>query len=370
MENFYLSVTDIYLFPVFLIFGILILFKFKSFLKLTSNEIIFIYSYHSLFTIIYFIFSINNFNDSVYYFLNTEKEIYNFSFGTFFIQSTINLFVNNLKISLFNLFYFFNIFSSFALALIYSSFKSLKLVKPFEKIIIIIICFLPSIYFWSSSVGKETVTFLAIGFLLFAHTKKSINYFFIIIAFILMLLVRPFMAGFMIITYPIIYLFRPNKYFLLLLPVIIAFTISFLIFLKNYMNRLSYDFFYNFNSLFSFIEKRKSDTVHSNFTDMTNEGFFLHFFSYLYRPLPFEVFNPLYLYLGLENLVLSIITIYLAKSINFSNMYNDNKLPLFLFSIISGFFFVIATYNLGIAIRQKWFFLIPFFFTILSCRKK
>ena len=229
---------------------------------------------------------------------------------------------------------------------------------------------MPSIYFWSSSVGKESVTFLAIGFLLFAHIKKDINYFFIIISFILFLLVRPFMAGFMIITYPIIYLFRPNKFFLQLLPVIITFPILFLIFLKNYMNRLSYDFFYSFNSLFSFIEKRKSDTVHSNFSDMTNEGFFFHFFSYLYRPLPFEVLNPLYLYLGLENLVLFIITIFLAKNINIPNMYYNNKLPLFLFSIISGFFFVIATYNLGISIRQKWFFFHSFFFSILSSRKK
>ena len=78
------------------------------------------------------------------------------------------------------------------------------------------------------------------------------------------------------------------------------------------MNRLSYDFFYSFNSLFSFIEK-KSDTVHSNFSDMTNEGFFFHFSAIYIDPFPFEVLNPLYLYLGLENLVLFIITIFWLK---------------------------------------------------------
>ena len=122
MENFYLSVNDIYLFPINLIFGILILVKCKSILNLNSKEIIFIYSYHCLFTLVYFFFSISNFNDSVFIF-EFRKKIYNFSFGTSFIQSTINLLVNNLKISLFNLFFIFNIFSSFALALIYSSFK-------------------------------------------------------------------------------------------------------------------------------------------------------------------------------------------------------------------------------------------------------
>ena len=214
MENFHLSVNDIYLFPINLIIGILILVKFKNILNLNGKEIIFIYSYHCLFTLVYFFFSISNFNDSVFYFLNSEKEIYDFSFGTSFIQSIINLLVNNLKISLFNLFYIFNIFGSFALALIYSSFKFLRLDKLSEKIITIIICFLPSIYFWSSSVGKESVTFLAIGFLLFAHIKKNINYFYIIISFYFISTSSSIHGWFYDNIISSHLSFRPNKFFL------------------------------------------------------------------------------------------------------------------------------------------------------------
>ncbi len=368
--NFYISIVDLYLLPTFLFIGYFLIIKLKNFFEFNYFEINFIYFYHSLFTLIYFIFSIDNFNDSVYYFLNSKNEIYNFNFGTKFIQSIITLLVNFFEISLINLFYFFNILGSLAICLIYSSFKKIQLSQSQNKIILFIICFLPSLYFWSSSVGKESITYLAIGFLLSSFTKKKINYIFIMISFLLFLSVRPFMAGFLIISIFLGYLLKPNKYILPLFPLIISVPIIFLIYLNKYMKSLSYDFFYNLNSLMLFIKKRKSDTVFSNFTNMTEENFFYHIFSYLFRPLPFESFNPFYLLIGIENFILFIALIYCLINFKIKLIYQNNKISMLFFSIISGFFFIIATYNLGIAIRQKWFFLIPFFFTILSTIEK
>ena len=171
--NFYISIVDLYLLPTFLFIGYFLIIKLKNFFEFNYFEINFIYFYHSLFTLIYFIFSIDNFNDSVYYFLNSKNEIYNFNFGTKFIQSIITLLVNFFEISLINLFYFFNILGSLAICLIYSSFKKIQLSQSQNKIILFIICFLPSLYFWSSSVGKESITYLAIGFLLSSFTKKK-----------------------------------------------------------------------------------------------------------------------------------------------------------------------------------------------------
>ena len=99
---------------------------------------------------------------------------------------------------------------------------------------------------------------------------------------------------------------------------------------------------------------------------MTNEGFLYHFFSYIFRPLPFERFDFLSILSGLENIILIVITFICLKKINIKKIYNDNLTILFIYSIISCFFLVIATYNLGIAIRQKWFFLIPLFFILLG----
>ena len=46
---------------------------------------------------------------------------------------------------------------------------------------------------------------------------------------------------------------------------------------------------------------------------------------------------------------------YMFKKINIKKIYNNN-LILLIYSIFSCFFLVIATYNLGVAIRQKCFF--------------
>ena len=102
---------------------------------------------------------------------------------------------------------------------------------------------------------------------------------------------------------------------------------------------------------------------------MTNEGFFYHFFSYIFRPLPFERSDFLSLLSGIENIILILITFICLTKINIRNIYNNNLIILLIYSIVSCFFLVIATYNLGVAIRQKWFFLIPMFFILLGNRQ-
>ena len=72
--NFYISIVDLYLLPTVLFIGCSLIIKLKNFFEFNYFEINFIYFYHSLFTLIYFIFSIDNFNDSVYYFLNSKMK--------------------------------------------------------------------------------------------------------------------------------------------------------------------------------------------------------------------------------------------------------------------------------------------------------
>ena len=99
---------------------------------------------------------------------------------------------------------------------------------------------------------------------------------------------------------------------------------------------------------------------------MTNEGFLYHFFSYIFRPLPFERLDFMSILSGLENIILIAITFICLKKINIKKIYNNNLIILLIYSVFTCFFLVIATYNLGVAIRQKWFFLIPLFFVLLD----
>ena len=368
MTSLYPNILDIYLAPFFFIFGFILIYKIKLLTNLSSTELVTIYFYHSLLCIIYYYFSINNFNDSVYYFRNVlhiDHQNYNFKFGTPFIQSFIKLLVLNLNISLLPLFLIFNIIGSLGLILIFNAFKKIIHHGLYEKFIILFLCFLPSIYFWSSSVGKEPFTYLATGLLLNSFNNKKINYLFIILAFFLLLSVRPFMAGFLVIAVSLGLVLKPNKYLKFTIVFIISFLIFFINFVINYLKNLNINIFYDFNGFISFISKRKSDTYANQFTDMTNESFFYHFFSYIFRPLPFERFDFLTILNGIENLILIFITITCIKKFNLRSIFNNNHHILLIYSLLTCFFLVIATYNLGIAIRQKWYFLLPFFFILL-----
>ena len=143
-----------------------------------------------------------------------------------------------------------------------------------EKLIIIFICFLPSLYFWSSAVGKEPFTYLATGLLLNSFSKNKIKFHYIVIAFLLLLTVRPFMAGFLVIAVAIGLIIKPNKYIFITFPFITTFSISFMIYIIFYLKRLNINIFNNFEGFVNFINTQKSNTFANEFTNMTNEGFF------------------------------------------------------------------------------------------------
>ncbi len=368
MIYLYPNLFDLYFVPIFFILGFLIIYKLKVLTDLSLVEINTIYFYHTFMCLAYYYISINNHNDSVYYYANVfthDVTEYNFRFGTKFIQSFIKLIVINLNLSLLPLFLFFNIIGSLGLILIYNAFKKINVKNYIEKLIIIFICFLPSIYFWSSAVGKEPFTYLATGILLNSFSKNKIKFHYIAIAFLLILTVRPFMAGFLAIAIAIGLIIKPNKYIFITFPFIITFLISFLAYVIFYLKRLNIPIFHNFESFVNFIDRRKSDTLANEFTDMTNEGFLYHFFSYIFRPLPFERLDFMSILSGLENIILIVIMFICLKKINIKKIYNNNLTILLIYSLVTCFFLVIATYNLGVAIRQKWFFLLPLFFILL-----
>ena len=126
MIYLYPNLFDLYLVPIFFILGFLIIYKLKVLTDLSLVEINTIYFYHTFMCLAYYYISINNHNDSIYYYKNvfTHDVIeYNFRFGTKFIQSFIKLIVINLNLSLLPLFLFFNIIGSLGLIFIYNAFK-------------------------------------------------------------------------------------------------------------------------------------------------------------------------------------------------------------------------------------------------------
>ena len=70
MIYLYPNLFDLYLVPIFFILGFLIIYKLKVLTDLSLVEINTIYFYHTFMCLAYYYISINNQNDSIYYYKN------------------------------------------------------------------------------------------------------------------------------------------------------------------------------------------------------------------------------------------------------------------------------------------------------------
>ena len=124
MIYLYPNLFDLYLVPIFFILGFLIIYKLKVLTDLSLVEINTIYFYHTFMCLAYYYISINNHNDSIYYYKNvfTHDVIeYNFRFGTKFIHPIANRY--KFKFISFTIIFIFNIIGSLGLIFIYNAFK-------------------------------------------------------------------------------------------------------------------------------------------------------------------------------------------------------------------------------------------------------
>ena len=76
MINLYPNLFDFYLVPCFFILGFLVIYKIKLLTDLSFVEINLIYLYHTFMCLLYYYMTLNNPNDSFYYYSNVFHESY------------------------------------------------------------------------------------------------------------------------------------------------------------------------------------------------------------------------------------------------------------------------------------------------------
>ncbi len=117
------------------------------------------------------------------------------------------------------------------------------------------------------------------------------------------------------------------------------------------------------DSVLNYIEKRQSYNQEGEWgIDISNMPLPEQLFTYIFRPLPYEVNSLLALVSSFENLFLLGLFLFFIKSYfthSINSVFDRNLIFLYSFVIISSIVFAITTANLGIALRQKWMFM-PF----------
>ena len=329
-----------------------------------------LYIWHSLFCVVYTLYAVTNGADALVYYMKASGGELSFSVGTAAVISIATIFVTGLNLSFLGACLLFNIFGSIGLLAFDASLRAAtadksRLMRRFATLVV----FLPSISFWTAALGKDSLAFMSAGLVLWCAMEMKRRTMLMACSIGIMLLVRPHIAGTMIIalTGSIVVQGRiPLPQRLMLGGVALAATAAMIPFALNYAGVGEGA---GADELMSYVEERQSfNTQGGSSIDIASMSLPLQLYSYLFRPLPFEARSVFALAASLDNAVL--LFLFIAGGIKMLKRgkytVESNRTFLWLYSLLTWVILAMTTANLGISVRQKWMFAPMLIFLFIS----
>lgn len=326
-----------------------------------------LYFWHTFFTYVYYWFTINVGADASVYYAKALRGNVIFEPGTNFIVYLVSILTNYLHLNMMGCFLVFNLIGSLGLIILDSIIQ--PLVRNQQKslrVIATLVIFLPSISFWSSGIGKDGISFLGAVLALWSALELKKRMGSMSIAILMMFLVRPHIAGIMIIALAVSLFF--DKKVNIIMKLVLAFvTIGISAFLIPYaLNYAGVNAGNSPDDIASYIESRED--VYKN-TDsgitLSELSFPMKLFTYMFRPLIFEARSITQIFSALDNLILLYLFIFggykIIKTKNLTSL--ENRKFMWAYAIIAWVILALTSGNLGIAVRQK-IMVLPFFLYI------
>lgn len=352
------------------IIGIILSITISNALKIKKKFAIFLYFWHTLFSIINYIYTKFNISDSYGYYGHSFNNDLEFSLGTKGVIYLTHFFSVGLNLSFFGVFLIFNIFGSIGLILFY---KCIKL-ATFEKTKKIqylgtILVFLPSVSFWSGGLSKDSLSFLAVGMTLYAALNIKKRIWMIFLAISIMFLVRAHVAIIMIIALTIGTLIKGNMSFLSKFFISIIFSLLSVLLFPIAIEYVGLETSSSTEDVIAYIEKKQNNYQDTGSgVDIASMSLPMQLFTFIARPLPFEAHNITSLFASFDNIIILLIIILGGKNIF---KYKNNELLghrsfLWLYSVLLWILLAMNTSNLGIAVRQKWMVAPVLIFLLIS----
>jgi len=183
------------------VMGAFIVNALRSPFNIKQNRAFLIYLWHTLFCLVYLWYVLNYGGDAIGYYRAATEFDFDFKLGTNAVTSLTAFFVHGFDQSLLGAFLIFNIFGTIGLLAFDASLRIATQNKGRNiQYLATLIIFLPSVSFWSSAIGKDSLSFMATGLALWAALNLRRSWGIMVIAVLIMLLVRPHMAGIMVLA--------------------------------------------------------------------------------------------------------------------------------------------------------------------------
>ena len=334
--------------------------------EIHSGRAVVLYLWHTMFCVMYIFVGFafyNNLADAGEYYRRALYGSVDLAAGTEFVVYLTHLLVRYLGLSILGVFLVYNIFGSVGLLAFDASLRAVTYDKADHiRYVVTLIIFLPSISFWSSAIGKDSIAFMAIGLMLWASLdflgRKSIA----ALSLLSMFAVRPHIAAVLIVSFSIAIVFNHSvsitrRSFAAIVGIILA--INLVPFSLGYAGLRFESDAANF---FRYVELRQSYNLDGGSSiNIASMSLPSQLFAYAFRPLPNEAHTTLALWTSIENIFLLILfTVGVWDSVrHWKSMarFQRERSLLWLYALTTWTLLALTTANLGIASRQKWMFL-------------
>ena len=344
------------------ILGIGLAISVRRYFNCSIKRVILLYFWHSLFCIVYCLYAIFNIADSQTYYKNSLSGDLEFSLGTRAVEVFTSLLTQGFGLSYLGGFLVFQIFGFIGLLGFDASLRDVtKYKSKYIKLLANIIVFLPSVSFWSSAIGKDSFSFMSVGLALWAALNIQNRLMMMIFSILIMLCVRPHIAGIMVIALCISFIFQRRISFGFRVSLFIISICSVAILIPFALKYAGVGEGANPNEVMNYIEARQGYNLDGGGgVDIASMSLPMKLFTYMFRPMPFEAHSITSLAASFENLILLLLFMFsirsLIKNEKIENNQTHNRIFLWVYSLSTWGLLAMTTANLGIAVRQKWMF--------------
>lgn len=346
--------------------SLIILFVLLKKHKLNVVLFISLFVYHAFFCFVFYYYVLSYGGDALNYHRNASDTSLFFlenPVGTNFITTLTYPLVQIFDMNFFTVSFLFSLFGFFGLLIFYITVKE----NIGKSKLLALILFIPGLSFWTSSLGKDSLSIFAIALITYGFSKLDKRKSLIIMGLLLLFLLRPHMALLIVFVSGIVVLISSKSISGMSKLFLVIGSFSFLLLAGNFvlqyvgMDSLSTE------SVESYVEKRESYNAGGSGVDISNYNMVMKMFTYLLRPLFFDASSLMSLVVSVENLFYLILFSVMLRKKFFRYMV---KAPLFVkFNFIYGISALIvlssSTANLGIAVRQKTMFIMNLIIVVL-----
>ena len=364
-----------HIFSATLVFGtgMVIAIKLAKSFGVAEKRSVSIYLWHTIFCFVYAQYALTNVSDAAGYYATSLSQNIEFSLGTAGVGILTQFLSSMLDLSFLGAFLVFNIFGfigllAFDASLRVATWNKSKNIRRLATLVI----FLPSVSFWSSAIGKDALSFMATGLALWSVLNLRRRVWLMIIAIFVMLLVRPHIAGLMVLAIAGSMVMQ-KKVSLAQRALVggVAFAGAALL-IPFALNYSGFGGDGGATDLGAYIEKRQGyNQEGGGGIDISAMSPPMQLFTYLFRPLPFEAHSVFSLAASLDNLVLLFLFVWGGREMikrrkRQKQAYSENRMFLWIYSLSAWLILSLTTANLGISVRQKWMFAPMLIFLFIS----